>query len=361
MCARLTRLLKKRTAGTPWLKASPKPSLPPPLPQDRNRELHHSHRWFQMKPIHKNQAQTRNSMNCYRLIRTAGSCHQPQPCPGRKVSDSRGAEREAGEGDMLTASSAPEASCWDLQTLPALHTKEQLDPFAIKQHALVSLITPIDCLEGNTSWPGVRPSSPLHQHCLANPWWMARLPCCVLLTCPARGCCVCRIPKGLLQSPAQLPRVPCQKNSSGWRAGENKDSALQGARLIQILGMCWAQLRPTPDTSPHPALLTHWKRESALYPAFNFLRNWSFTKPSMNKTCLWGILKAELRRPNIFVGVATAALNITTLEHPSVLRCNQGLQLETALRLYLPPFATREKRKTNYKQGVKRWHLSNVL
>jgi len=42
----------------------------------------------------------------------------------------------------------------------------------------------------------------------------------------------------------------------------------------------------------------------------------------MNKTCPCGILKAESRRLDSFVGAATAALNISALQHPPGLRHN---------------------------------------
>lgn len=109
--------------------------------------------------------------------------------------------------------------------------------------------------------------------------------------------------------------------------------------------------RSSHPLSPHTAVLVHMKRESGLHPVFNFLRNWSFTKSYMNKTCLWGILKAEARRPDSFVGVATAALNITALQHPSGAEiqpapasCSRGQQLEAALRLTGLAFASHENR-----------------
>lgn len=71
----------------------------------------------------------------------------------------------------------------------------------------------------------------------------------------------------------------------------------------------------------------------------------------MNKTCLQGILKAELRRPDSFVGVATAALNITALQHPSGAEipvpasCSRGQQLDqAALSLASLAFTTQENR-----------------
>lgn len=151
----------------------------------------------------KKQAQTRNSMNCYRLMGTAGSCHQPQPCPRRKAPVSRGAGRGAGAAatwwqhplflKSLAGTYRPRQRCtqkssqihlqlnsrpWSHWSLPLIAQKETpADPGSDPAPPAAALPAQIPC-----GWPG-RPA---------------------LCRWPALGGAAVSagVPNGLLQSPA---------------------------------------------------------------------------------------------------------------------------------------------------------------